>query len=121
MPACVLLPDHLNCIWKLPENDDDFPVRGRRIKAEFTKGYLAAGGHDQRVTSRQRKQERHGILRPRYWEHGIRDEGKYLRYRDYTHPNPVKHGLVDNLGDWAWSSFHWHVSLGWLAPDWPGR
>ncbi|WP_198942559.1 REP-associated tyrosine transposase [Methyloprofundus sedimenti] len=25
--AWVLLPDHLHCIWTLPENDNDFSVR----------------------------------------------------------------------------------------------
>ena len=28
----VILPDHLHCMWRLPEGDDDFPMRWRLIK-----------------------------------------------------------------------------------------
>jgi putative transposase len=31
--AFVLLPDHLHCIWTLPENDNDFSMRWRLIKS----------------------------------------------------------------------------------------
>ena len=27
--AICLLPDHLHCIWRLPEGDDDYPKRWR--------------------------------------------------------------------------------------------
>ena len=60
------------------------------------------------------------MWQPRYWEHGIRDEEDDYRYRNDIHMNPVKHGYVENPGDWAWSSFHRHVSEGRLDPDWPG-
>ena len=29
--ACVLLPDHLHCIWPLPESDADFSTRWMMI------------------------------------------------------------------------------------------
>ena len=35
--AVVLLPDHLHCIWKLPENDTNYSMRWGWIKKEFTK------------------------------------------------------------------------------------
>lgn len=35
--AWVLLPDHLHCIWKLPEGDSDYSMRWGLIKKEFTK------------------------------------------------------------------------------------
>ncbi|MEP0801745.1 hypothetical protein NDI37_15735 [Funiculus sociatus GB2-A5] len=31
--ACVLLPDHLHCIWTLPNGDSDFSRRWRLIKS----------------------------------------------------------------------------------------
>ena len=34
--AIVILPDHLHCIWTLPENDDDFSLRWREIKSTFS-------------------------------------------------------------------------------------
>ena len=35
--AWVVLPDHLHCIWTLPPDTDDFPVRWRLIKLLFSK------------------------------------------------------------------------------------
>ncbi|NJO18425.1 MAG: transposase [Thioploca sp.] len=31
--AWVLLPDHLHCIWTLPQNDNDFLIRWNLIKS----------------------------------------------------------------------------------------
>jgi putative transposase len=121
MPAAVLLPDHMHCIWTLPPGDDDFPNRWRWIKTLFTRNYLARGGRDWSVTSQSRQQGRRGVWQPRYWEHRIRDEADYLRHRDYIHLNPVKHGFVARPEDWPWSSIHRHIRLGWLDPEWPGR
>ncbi len=118
--AFVLLPDHLHCICSLPDGDDDFPTRWRQIKSLFTRDYLALGGRDWDVSERSRRQGRHGIWQPRFWEHRIRDENDYLRHRDYIHLNPVRHEYVQRPEDWPWSSFHRHVRMGWLDPDWPG-
>ncbi len=41
----------------------------------------------------------------RFWEHTIRDEEDLLHHFEYIHYNPVKHGYVEDYGDWAWSSF----------------
>ena len=120
MPAFVILPDHLHCLWSLPKSEDDFPARWRQIKAIFTHEYLSSGGRDWDVTQQSRHQDRRGIWQPRYWEHRIRDDRDYERYRDYIHLNPVMHGYVANSEDWPWSSFHRHVQLGWLDPHWPG-
>lgn len=35
--AWVVLPDHLHCIWQMPEGDCDYPVRWGAIKARFTR------------------------------------------------------------------------------------
>jgi len=118
MPACVLLPDHLHCIWALPPDDDDFPVRWRQIKEAFTRAYLAAGGREARPTVNQRQQGRRGVWQPRYWEHRIRDEREYVQYRDYIHMNPVKHGHTRTPEEWPWSTVHAHLQRGELAPDW---
>lgn len=100
MFACVLLPDHLHCLWTLPEGDDDLPVRWANTKRRFTQEYLARGGVALPVSNnRQRHQER-GVWQPRYWEHRIRYEQEHYAYRDYIHLNPVKHGYVRDPLDW---------------------
>ena len=35
--AWVLLPDHLHCIWTLPEGDSDYSTRWALIKSRFTR------------------------------------------------------------------------------------
>ena len=35
--AIVILPDHIHCIWKLPEGDTDYSSRWREIKKYVTK------------------------------------------------------------------------------------
>jgi putative transposase len=60
------------------------------------------------------------IWQRRYWEHTIRDETDLARHVDYVHINPVKHGLVDRVCDWAPSSFPRHVELGNDPADWAG-
>ena len=35
--AWVLLPDHIHCIWTLPESDSDYSMRWGWLKKEFTK------------------------------------------------------------------------------------
>jgi putative transposase len=56
----------------------------------------------------------------RYWEHRIRDDADFERDVDYVHFNPVKHGLVSQVSDWPFSSFHRYVREGALSADWGG-
>jgi len=36
---------------------------------------------------------------------------------NYIHLNPVKHGLVQRVSEWPWSSFHRFVKMGHYEPD----
>jgi putative transposase len=110
--ALCLLPDHIHCIWKLPEGDRDFSLRWSRIKAGFTRRYLNSGGEECIQTfSRSIKRER-GIWQRRFWEHQVRDVEDLQRHIDYVHYNPVKHGLVEQVEDWPWSTYHRYVREG---------
>jgi putative transposase len=116
--AIVLLPDHLHTLWTLPECDADYSARWKRLKEEFTRRFLQAGGKEGiRSPSRLRRKER-GIWQRRYWEHAIQDETDLERHFDYIHYNPVKHGLVKSPRDWPWSSFHRWVREGIYTDDW---
>ncbi len=42
--ALCLLPDHLHCIWSLPEDDCDYATRWKIIKARFSRWYRKQGG-----------------------------------------------------------------------------
>jgi putative transposase len=113
--AVVILPDHLHAIFMLPPGDSDFSGRWRRIKGHFSSALLE--------TSMELKRRPNGSLalwQRRFWEHTIRDENDFARHVDYIHFNPVKHGLVQRVRDWPYSSFHRYVNEGILPDDWAG-
>jgi putative transposase len=115
--AIVVLPDHPHAIWTLPEEEADFALRWRLIKATFSHGLPRA---EQVSPSRSRKGER-GIWQRRYWEHTLRDDRDFIRHADYIHFNPVKHGLVGRVTDWPYSSFHRLAGLSVYPADWGGE
>ncbi len=114
----VLLPDHLHTVWTLPEGDADYSLRWRRIKEEFTRSYLPAGGRESPQSASRIKKGQRGVWQRRFWEHTCEDEEDLKRCIDYVHWNPKKHGLVTSIKDWHWSSFHRHVELGEYTLDW---
>lgn len=114
--AMVVLPEHIHAVWTLPEDDADFSVRWRLIKSYFAKS-IPKNEHLSPV--RQARNER-GIWQRRFWEHMIRDEGDYARHVEYCYINPVKHGHVNRVQDWLFSSFHRDVREGIFPADWAG-
>ena len=112
----VVLPEHIHCIWTLPEGDSDYSGRWRAIKIAFAK---AVPKTERRSAVRRAKGER-GIWQRRFWEHTIRDERDYASHMDYVHFNPVKHGRVERVKDWPYSSFHRLVKAGVYPLDWAG-
>jgi len=59
-----------------------------------------------------------GIWQRRYWEHLLRDEIDFERHVEYIHWNPVKHGWVEQVKAWPYSSFHDYVRKGLCSEDW---
>jgi putative transposase len=114
--AFVLLPDHLHCIWTLPEGDCDFSTRWRLIKSEFSRR-CHPKYKQQPSASRQRKKEQ-AVWQQRFWEHLIRDETDFTQHVEYIHYNPVKHGLVRTPRDWEFSSFHRYIRDGLYDRCW---
>jgi REP-associated tyrosine transposase len=115
--AIVVLPDHLHCIWTLPEGDADFSTRWRLIKTWFSKHYLAKAPvtHSNRLNKEQQS-----IWQQRFWEHCLRDEQDFNQHVDYIHYNPVKHGYVERASLWHHSSIHRYIQHGLIDKDWGG-
>lgn len=118
--AWVLLPDHLHCIWTLPLGDSDYAKRWAMIKRVVTKQCKAVLHEEALLTQAKQRRNEGTLWQRRYWEHLIRDEADYARHVDYIHWNPVKHGLVDAVSDWPYSTFHRFVRQGLCPPDWGG-
>jgi putative transposase len=110
----VVLPDHMHCLWTLPDQDRDFPKRWQAIKMGFSR-QIAAG---EPLSASRRKRGERGIWQRRYWEHAIRDEKDYMSHMDYIHFNPVKHGYVTLPAEWRFSSFHRAVRQGLYPSTW---
>ncbi len=113
--AIVILPEHIHTIWELPPDDDNYSSRWRAIKSLFTRSLVKKG-----VELSKNKKGEYSLWQRRFWEHTIRDENDLQRHVDYIHYNPVKHGWVDSVKEWEYSSFHRYVKLGWIGEDWGG-
>jgi putative transposase len=131
--AWVVLPDHMHCIWTLPDGDSDYSNRVGMLKARFSRelrrsgesptpapnSFGAVGGRrrvglspdgvglspDLRNAPQTRWNEA-AIWQKRFWEHHIRDEADFRNHLRYCWINPVKHGLCDHPNEWPYSSYH---------------
>ena len=118
--AWVVLPDHMHCVWTLPEGDAEFSVRMAAIKARFsrdirrsgftptppTNSYGARAGRKRVGVNPDLPKDEAPVWQKRFWEHHIRDDADYRAHVRYCWINPVKHGLVERPEDWPYSSYH---------------
>jgi len=131
--AWVLLPDHLHCVWTLPDGDTDFAVRWAMIKRFVTRwtggsgdgarsapygGSAPCGGAAPCDGASRLRRHEGGLWQRRFWEHQVRDQADLNRCLNYLHWNPVKHGHVDRVADWPYSTFHRFVRVGMYPKDW---
>ena len=105
--AWVVLPDHMHCVWTLPQTDSDFSTKMGAIKARFTRAVAGRVGFHPTLRSASKIAKQDGkIWQRRFWEHHIRDDADYRAHLRYCWINPVKHGLVEHPRDWPFSSWH---------------
>ena len=93
MNGVVILPDHLHCIWTLPQADADFSTRWNLLKGYFSR-HIAKG---KRISTSRKSRQEIGIWQRRFWEHLLRDQNDFNRHVDYIHWNPVKHGWTKRV------------------------
>jgi putative transposase len=111
--AMVVLPDHLHAVWTLPLEDADYAIRWSLIKRHVSQAVRHLLRTSQSASRHQRREI--ALWQRRFWEHQIRDETDYARHVDYIHYNPVKHGLVSEVAEWTYSTFHRFVRIGRLS------
>lgn len=116
--AWVLLPDHLHCIWTLPDGDADFATRWSMIKRRVSLACRISHRQTELLTASKRKHRESTLWQRRYWEHQIKDEADLARHVDYIHYNPVRHGLVARPADWPYSTLHRDIARGIYPLHW---
>ena len=116
--AICVLPDHFHILMQLPENDDNYSQRIQSIKHNFSKRLKMIYKNPNESKSKRREV---GIWQRRFWEHLIKDDQDLANHWDYIYYNPVKHGYVSSVKDWAFSSFHRDVKNGIYPEDWGGN
>ncbi len=116
--AWVQLPDHLHCIWEINDEKINYSQCWAKIKRDTTR--LCPQYHlpmRELSYSKVNRNEK-GIFQRRFFEHQIRNDEDFENHVDYLHYNPVKHGLVTNVKDWQYSTFHRFVKEGIYPLDW---
>jgi len=102
--AWVVLPDHIHLV--LDPLTSDLSGILKRIKQSFSMNYRKRTGYSGRV------------WQLRFWDHIIRNQDDMNTHLDYTHYNPVKHGLVDDPLRYPHSSIHRFAREGYYQPGW---
>jgi len=105
--AICVLPEHLHCIWTMLD-DCNYSIRWQVVKTYFSRQYRFHNPELKRIQ----------IWQPRYWEHTIHDQDDFDKHVDYIHYNPVKHGLVNAVGDWPYSTYRKFLSRGYYDDGW---
>jgi putative transposase len=111
--AMVVLPEHLHCIWTLPQGDYDDAKRWALIKARFS---FTTPRSELISRARQSKRER-SLWQRRFWQHRIDNNCDMEHHINYIHSNPVKHGYVLKASDWPYSSIHKYIRKGILPAN----
>ncbi|WP_258239948.1 REP-associated tyrosine transposase [Pseudidiomarina homiensis] len=116
--AWVVLPDHMHCVWIV--NDDQIPVRWRKIKSLTTKTLAQHGNQSKahRNSTARRRRGNGSLWHHSYYEHTIRNEREHELYVLYCCYNPVKHGYVENALAWPYSTLRRYLSSGKYPPEW---
>jgi putative transposase len=116
--AFVLLPDHMHCIWTLPQDDGNYAMRWniiKRLVSQITRNEIAP-----LLSASRSKRKELGLWQRRFWEHQIRVEEDFAMHANYIHWNPMKHGYVSRVVDWPYSSFHKYLRDDIYPEDWAG-
>ena len=115
--AIVVFSDHFHMILKVDDPQEYSKIIGS-VKRYFSKHcdpkYYA---HLLQSQSRTRQHYK-PVWQKRFYEHTIRNEKEYKTRLDYIHFNAVKHGYVEVVKDWKYSSFRKFVKNGTYDAYW---
>lgn len=107
-PAWVFLPNHYHVLLET----EDLSIVSEVLRVVHSRVATDVNGrHDQR--GRQ--------VWYRFSDRRIRSERHHFATVNYLHYNPIKHGYVDLMREWPWSSVHDYVEAQgaeWMINTW---
>ena len=118
--AICVLPDHIHLILN-PENINEYSKIISSIKHYFSRNVgqvCPTDNSDNSLLTGYKNKREKGFFQRRFYEHTILNEEELNRNIDYIHYNPVKHGYVNSVKDWEYSSFHKFVKNNLYGINW---
>ncbi len=108
----VVMPEHVHLLVSEPDRQT-LADAIHYLKLSFAK-------HVRRTAS-----EPGSFWQKRYYDRNVRDAEEFAVKLRYLHRNPVKRGLVEDPGDWKWSSFRHYalreVGIVEIESEWTAR
>jgi putative transposase len=103
--AIVVMPDHIHMILKV-NHAKEYPKIISSIKRYFSQKCDPLFYQHLWQSHHREQQGYKPIWQKRFYEHTIRDEKEYNETLHYIYNNPVKHGFVENIYQWQYSSLN---------------
>ena len=106
--AYVVMLDHLHLLASRPSTTSDLLRMIKGVTARRIIDYLKMKSYESSL-AKLRHQERDRKYRYSLWQTEknvlpVFSEGMFIEKMNYIHSNPVRAGLVDNPGEYRWSS-----------------
>jgi len=101
--AITILPDHFHMIIT-PKQVKEYPYIIRTIKQYFTKHCPKKYYENIEQSMSRYKEGYKAVWQKRYYEHTIRNERDFKARLEYIYNNPIKHGYVENIDEWQYTS-----------------
>ena len=107
-PAWVFLPNHYHVLVETK----DLSIVSKALRLLHSRVATAING---------RHRQRGRKVWYGFSDRLIRNKRHYFASVNYIHYNPIKHGYVERMGDWPWSSLHEYMETQgkeWLVHIW---
>ena len=109
--AIVILPDHFHMIIT-PKYANEYSHIIRTIKQHFSK-FCPTEDYADLYQSLSREKKGYSLIwQKRFYENTIRSEKDLIEKMRYIQNNPVKHGYVDEVNLWEYSSYYKRKKVG---------
>jgi len=106
----VFMPDHVHLVVHPPEGMLLGKVIGQ-LKARSARR-IGKLSELRAILARSADKESVQVWQRRCYDHNCRTPLSTREKIEYCHKNPVTRGLVQEPGEWRWSSYNWYEGVG---------